>query len=176
MEEKKRKIHIVGINSFKFDDLSINIKLLIKKTDNIAIPESYFDDIKIWFIQPKNLKKKLYVSKSNEELISWLKQLSSDVVLISRGDPLWFGIGRILLANFPKEELNFYPSNTCLQLAFSKLKRPWQDIKYISIHGRESNEFIKLLKSRPTNLAIIPDPHKRNIELISKNISIKTVP
>ena len=45
----------------------------------------------------------------------------TDVILISRGDPLWFGIGRILLENFSKDELSFYPSNTCIQLAFSKL-------------------------------------------------------
>ncbi len=171
MDAKKRNIHIVGINSFEFNDLSMNIKLLIKNTDNIAIPVSYFDDIDSWFNKSKDHKKNLYASKSNIELISWLKQTSNDVVLISRGDPLWFGIGRILLENFSKEELNFYPSTTCIQLAFSKLKKPWQDVKCISIHGRQSNVLIKVLKSRPTNLAIIPDPKAKNIELIRKNIS-----
>ena len=61
---------------------------------------------------------KLYFSsQSNNELIEWLRSRKTDVILISRGDPLWFGIGRILLENFTKNELRFYPSNTCIPVS-----------------------------------------------------------
>jgi len=91
--------------------------------------------------------------------------------LISRGDPLWFGIGRILLENFTKDELSFYPSNTCIQLAFSKLKIPWQDTVNLSIHGRDSTKLIETLKTKPSSLAIITDAKNKSLEIIKKNLS-----
>ena len=170
MKLKNRKIHVVGIYSFEFEELSPSVKSLLKNIKNVAIPQSYFHEINIWFNKVENCKKNLFASGSNNDLIKWLESNKSDVVLISRGDPLWFGIGRILLDYFPKEELFFYPSITCVQLAFRRLKKPWQNIKCISIHGRETDELIKAIKSRADNLAIIPDPRKNNLELIKKNL------
>ena len=91
-------------------------------------------------------KKSFFSSNSNNELVNWLRSQKTDVILISRGDPLWFGIGRLLLENFSKDELSFYPSNTCIQLAFSKLKIPWQDTVNVSIHGRDSTKLVEALK------------------------------
>jgi len=170
MKAKNRKIHVVGINSYEFEELSSNVKSLLRNTENIAIPQSYFDQINIWFNKSEHCKKKLFSSGSNNDLIKWLEKNKSDVILISRGDPLWFGIGRVLLDHFPKEELLFYPSLSCVQLAFRRLKKPWQSLKCISIHGRETDEMIKAMKSREHNLAIIPDHKKNNLELIRRNL------
>ncbi len=170
MKVKNRKIHVVGINSFEFEELSSSVKSLLRNINNVAIPKSYFEEINIWFNNLENCKKNLFSSSSNSDLIKWLEKNKSDAVLISRGDPLWFGIGRILLDNFPKEELFFYPSVTCVQLAFRKLKKPWQSVKCISIHGRETDELIKAMKSRANDLAIIPDPKRNDLELIRRNL------
>jgi len=116
-------------------------------------------------------KKSFFSSKSNKDLVEWLRSQKTDVILISRGDPLWFGIGRILLENFSKDELNFYPSNTCIQLAFSKLKIPWQDTVNVSIHGRDSTKLVEALKSRPSSLSIITDSNNKSLEIIKENLS-----
>ena len=153
----KRKIHVIGINSYKFADLSFKLQNLFLETENIAVPNSYFEEIKSWRENGSLKKKSFFLSQSNKELINWLRSKKTDVILISRGDPLWFGIGRILLENFLKDELRFYPSTTCIQLAFSKLKIPWQDTVNVSIHGRDSTKLIEALKARPSSLAIITD-------------------
>ena len=169
MKLNNRKIHIIGINSFEIDDLPTIPKKLFQRINNIAVPKTYIEYIKNWF--DKNSSQKcFYPSNSNSELIKWLKSQKDDVILISRGDPLWFGIGRILLENFSKEELYFYPSNTSIQLAFCKLKIPWQDIKCISIHGRDTSELVKALKYKESNLAVITDSKNNNLELIRKNL------
>ena len=121
MTEVYRKIHVIGINSYKFEDLPFKLQTLFQETISIAVPNSYFKEIKSWCENGLLKKKSFFSSKSNNELLSWLRSQKTDVILISRGDPLWFGIGRILLENFSKDELSFYPSNTCIQLAFSKL-------------------------------------------------------
>ncbi len=171
MTEKKRKIHVVGINSYKFEDLSFKLQNLFQETVSIAVPNSYFEEIKSWSENGLEKKKLFFSSNSNKELVNWLRSQKTDVILISRGDPLWFGIGRILLENFSKDELSFYPSNTCIQLAFSKLKIPWQDTVNVSIHGRDSTNLIEALKARPSNLAVITDSNNKSLEIIKKNLS-----
>jgi len=76
-----------------------------------------------------------------------------------------------LLENFSKDELNFYPSNTCIQLAISKLKIPWQDTVNVSIHGRDSTNLVEALKARPSILSIITDSNNKSLEIIKKNLS-----
>ncbi len=171
MTKVNRKIHVIGINSYKFEDLSFKLQNLFLETENIAVPNSYFEEIKSWSKNGLEKKKSFFSSKSNNELLNWLRSQKTDVILISRGDPLWFGIGRILLENFSKDELSFYPSNTCIQLAFSKLKIPWQDTVNVSIHGRDSTKLIEALKTRPSNLAVITDSNNKSLEIIKKNLS-----
>ncbi len=170
MTEVNRKIHIIGINSYKFEDLSLKLQNLFFKTKNIAVPNSYFEEIKSWSENDLLNKKSFFSSKSNKELINWLKSQKSDVILISRGDPLWFGIGRILLENFSKDELSFYPSNTCIQIAFSKLKVPWQDTVNVSIHGRDTTRLVEAFKQKPSSLAIITDSNNKSLEVIKKHL------
>jgi len=171
MTEVNRKIHVIGINSYKFEDLSYKLQNLFLETENIAVPNSYFEEIKSWSENGLEKKKSFFSSHSNNELITWLRSQKTDVILISRGDPLWFGIGRILLENFSKDELSFYPSNTCIQLAFSKLKIPWQDSITVSIHGRDSKNLVGALKTKPSSLAIITDSNNKSLEIIQKNLS-----
>jgi precorrin-6Y C5,15-methyltransferase (decarboxylating) len=171
MTEKKRKIHVLGINSYKFEDLSFKLQNLFFETENIAVPNSYLEEIKSWCESSLSKKKSFFSSKSNKELFNWLRSQKTDVILISRGDPLWFGIGRLLLENFSKDELSFYPSNSCIQLAFSKLKIPWQDAVNVSIHGRDSTKLVEALKARPSSLAIITDSNNKSLEIIRKNLS-----
>ena len=171
MAENNRKIYVVGINSYIFEDLPSKLQDLFIRTENIAVPNSYFKEIKSWSEKDLEKKKSFFSSNSNIKLVNWLRSQKTDVILISRGDPLWFGIGRILLENFSKDELNFYPSNTCIQLAFSKLKIPWQDTVNVSIHGRDPTKLVEALKARPSSLAIITDSNNKSLEIIKENLS-----
>ena len=56
MTEVNRKIYVVGINSFIFGDLPTKLQNLFIKTENIAVPNSYFEEIKSW--SKYDLKKK----------------------------------------------------------------------------------------------------------------------
>ena len=170
MKKIKRKIHVIGLNSFNFEDLSQEVQELLHKVKNIAAPYTFINKIREWVSMKSIKEKNFYESKSNLDLINWLKSNDNDVILISRGDPLWFGIGRILLNSFSKEELFFYPGTTSLQLAFSRLKKSWQDVKAVSIHGRETTELIKLLKLKEKKIAILTDPKNNNLDLIRQNL------
>ena len=170
MRKKHRKIHVVGLNSFEFENLSFKIQNLFHKIENIAVPKSYSNELKSWISKESIENKNLFESKSDSNLIEWLRSIDDEVILISRGDPLWYGIGRILLKNFSHKEIFFYPSNTCIQQAFSKLKKSWQGTKVVSLHGRDSIDLVKCLKLKEKSIAILTDPQKQSLELIRNNL------
>ena len=70
MTEVNRKIHVIGINSFKFEDLSFKSQNLFLETQNIAVPNSYFEEIKSWSKNGLLKKKSFFSSKSNNELVN----------------------------------------------------------------------------------------------------------
>jgi precorrin-6Y C5,15-methyltransferase (decarboxylating) len=99
-----------------------------------------------------------------KKLLEDLKDCSGpgDVVVIASGDPLFFGIGRVLVRELPFERLCFIPSVTSVQLACSELKIPWNDLISLSFHGRNSGiieELYPHMKSQDrTKIALLTDP------------------
>jgi precorrin-6Y C5,15-methyltransferase (decarboxylating) len=89
-------------------------------------------------------------------------------VLLASGDPLWFGIGRLLLQHFRTDQLRFHPAPTSLQLAFARLGRPWQDASWISLHGRDPAPLAAALQKRPPALAVLTDPGRGGAEEVRR--------
>ena len=83
---------------------------------------------------------------------------NSCIVVLASGDPLFFGLGRLLVTHFPAEKLRFYPHLSSVQLAFSRIKIPWQDAKIISVHGRSMDELIQVLQQGVEKIAVLTDP------------------
>jgi len=65
MTEVNRKIHVVGINSYIFGDLPSKLQDLFIKTENIAVPNSYFEKINLWSDNVLEKKKSFFSSDSN---------------------------------------------------------------------------------------------------------------
>ncbi|MGJ3244781.1 MAG: precorrin-6y C5,15-methyltransferase (decarboxylating) subunit CbiE [Elainellaceae cyanobacterium] len=79
------------------------------------------------------------------------------VVILASGDPLFFGIGRLLVAEFPPEYLTFHPHVSSVQLAFSRIKVPWQDAQIVSAHGRSLEPLIPPLQRGVDKIAVLTD-------------------
>jgi precorrin-6Y C5,15-methyltransferase (decarboxylating) len=80
------------------------------------------------------------------------------IVVLASGDPLFYGIGRLLLEEFDRNSLTFHPHISAIQLAFSRIKLPWQDACIISAHGRSIDSLIQALKQGHEKIAILTDP------------------
>jgi precorrin-6Y C5,15-methyltransferase (decarboxylating) len=79
------------------------------------------------------------------------------IVVLVTGDPLFFGLGRLLLAELPKEQLTFHPHLSAIQLAFNRIKVPWQDALVISVHGRCWEQLTQTLQQGAEKIAILTD-------------------
>jgi precorrin-6Y C5,15-methyltransferase (decarboxylating) len=60
-----------------------------------------------------------------------------NVAVFASGDPLFYGIGRKLLTEFPPKQLEFHPGLSAIQRGCALLKIPWDDAAVISLHGRK---------------------------------------
>ena len=79
-------------------------------------------------------------------------------IVLTSGDPLFFGLGRLLLEQLPAEQLTFHPHLSSIQLAFNRLKLPWQDAAVLSIHGRDMQPLVKKLLGCHPKIAVLTDP------------------
>lgn len=103
--------------------------------------------------------KKITLNNLQQDLdeITQLIDTQEKIVILTSGDPLFFGLGRLLLEKFPQDKLNFHPHISSIQLAFNQIKVPWQDAKIISVHGRNSEELNKALKQGVEKIALLTD-------------------
>lgn len=87
----------------------------------------------------------------NQGFSAWISQVideseEGDVVVLASGDPLFFGIGASLLKKREPQALHFIPSLSSAQLAFSRLKMPWNDARFLSCHGRQLSGLVSQMQ------------------------------
>lgn len=91
------------------------------------------------------------------EIKRHLTHPNNSIVVLVSGDPLYYGLGRLLVSELPWEQLQFYPHVSSVQLAFNRLKVHWQDAKVISVHGRPTEELRKTLQQGAEKIAVLTD-------------------
>ena len=95
-------------------------------------------------------------------LPEWIERLKArnralQTVVLASGDPLFFGIGRLLLESFSAAELAFVPHVSSVALAFARLKETWNDACVVSLHGRPLRNLLPALERRERKIAIFTD-------------------
>lgn len=78
-------------------------------------------------------------------------------VVLASGDPLWFGVGRLLLQRFNPGELRFHPQLSALQLAAARMAWPLADCSCISLHGRSLASLVRHLAPHRRLLVLTAD-------------------
>ena len=166
----KISISIIGTDASGLDNLNPTVKTIVLSSKAIATPKRLEGSLKQLFYDNKITIDSIDICNTDQpnQLIAWLKACKVNAVVIASGDPLWYGIGKILLENIPKDQLNFYPNTTSIQLAFAHLKRPWQKASWVSLHGRDPELLIQKLKERPNELAILIDPKRGGAREVRK--------
>ena len=101
------------------------------------------------------------------EIRRYLASGKDGIVVLVSGDPLFFGLGRLLVAELPPEKLTFHPHLSSVQLAFNRIKVPWQDARVISAHGRSLDELIQALQQGVEKIAVLTDS-KNNPNAIAR--------
>jgi len=155
-------IQVVGCDGSGFIGLTHAWQEALIQADLVVAPARLLDDLKrqVTALSPGDGPTFL-ASDGLTPLLGRLRQAleaRESVIVLASGDPLWFGIGRLLLQHLPPGSLRFHPAPTSLQLAFARLGRPWQDARWVSLHGRDSEPLAQALQQRPAALGVLCDP------------------
>ena len=162
MPDESKQIHVIGIDTSSVESFFEAKKKPIFEAEIITGPQRILDSFKTW-LKDKNIKNHKFEFITTDKLNDFIDLLKKDkkkTIVFSGGDPLWFGIGRLLIQNFPLSKLYFEPAATSFQLAFSRLGKPWQNTKWISLHGRDPLQFEKAIKKLPSSLVVLTDSNR----------------
>jgi precorrin-6B C5,15-methyltransferase / cobalt-precorrin-6B C5,C15-methyltransferase len=79
-----------------------------------------------------------------------------NVVVLATGDPLFFGIGKLLIDRFAQSTLVICPAVSSMQYAFSRFLLPWDDAVFVSMHGR-TEEHLQRYVAAHHKIGIVTD-------------------
>lgn len=148
-------VHVVGIGLDGVAGLPESTRQLVAQAKLLVGSDrhlSYFPDHPADRLVLGNLQQAIATIRQHLEAA-----IAIPIVVLTSGDPLFFGFGRLLLAEFPAEQLTFHPHLSSVQLAFSRIKVPWQDAQVVSVHGRSLEELTPFLQQGAEKIAILTD-------------------
>jgi len=70
----------------------------------------------------------------------------SHVCVLASGDPMFFGIGSLVIKKVGAEHVEIIPQPSSAQWAFARAGMKWDDATFISLHGRPRRGFLTRLK------------------------------
>ena len=150
------ELHVVGIGLDGAAGLTDTVRQIVERATLLVGSDrllSYFPNhpasrlVLGDFIQTiREIRAQLAVADTN-----------SCIVVLATGDPLFFGLGRLLLEELPPEQLTFHPHTSSVQIAFNRIKIPWQDARAISIHGRSMEPLTVALQQGVEKIAVLTD-------------------
>ena len=125
----QQKIYLVGAGIAGWEGFGNKALEVIAKSDVLIGHQRHLD------IFPDFAGEKRVLGEL-AEMLDFLKGTDKRVAVLGSGDPNFFGIARFLLRNLPKERIEIFANVTSVQYAFARIKEPWDDAIFVSVHGR----------------------------------------
>ncbi|CAN2040491.1 precorrin-6Y C5,15-methyltransferase (decarboxylating) [Candidatus Magnetomoraceae bacterium gMMP-15] len=144
-------------------DLTENYLKLIKAADILIGGKRHLEFFSDFPAEQKEITKDL------KGLISYIKtkMRKKRIVVLASGDPMFFGIGQMLIKSIGKDNVSIHPNISSVAAAFSRIKESWQDVFIISMHGRNrQTELLRAIKHND-KIAVFTDP-KNNPSQLAK--------
>lgn len=172
------KIYIIGIG---YKPLDKRAKDIICKSEVILANDRLFEVFRE-HEDFENVKERIKIINNVHETMEFIKTQTQssklkahDITLLASGDPLFFGIGRMIVNEFGKDMVEILPDLSSVQVAFSKIKEPWGGVFFMSLHGGpdpskrrkldyEITDIPKLLEKH-NKVAILTDEQNNPIEI-----------
>jgi len=136
------------------EDLTVRHQRIIESADVLVGGQRLLDYFK------NTSARKQVIDRKISEAVDFIKErmTTQSVVVLASGDPLFFGIGSILIKALGPENVVIYPNITSIAAAFARIKEPWSQVRVVSLHGRQhDNALLKALRDANA-VAVFTDP------------------
>jgi len=146
-------VHVIGMGLGPMDLTASHLALIERATVLVGGKRhlSYFGDAMA-------VKKKISTPVSG--VLDFIEENMADglVVVLASGDPLFFGIGKTLIERLGADKVFIHPNVTSMAAAFARLKLPWQDAAWVSLHGRDNMSALAKAMDDKDLLCVLTDP------------------
>jgi precorrin-6Y C5,15-methyltransferase (decarboxylating) len=128
-----KKIHVIGIG---FRPLCGSARDALRESDVILGNEGLLEAFKL-YEDYETVREKITLKENARKTIDYIRDNREKQVIsvLAAGDPMFFGIGRMVVNEFGKDPVELYPDLSSLQVAFSRIKEAWGGALLISLHG-----------------------------------------
>src|SRR4051794_27814059 len=99
----------------------------------------------------------VWPSPMSEAIAPILARRGQRVVVLASGDPFFYGVGSLIAAHVPIDELIALPAPSAFSLAASRLGWSLQDCVLLSLHGRSFARILPHLQPRARILVLAWD-------------------
>lgn len=121
------------------------------------------------------VKDKVIVNSKLEEVFNFINDSIKNpqsgiknIVFLASGDPLFFGIGKRMIAEFGKEAVEIMPDLSSIQLAFARIKEAWDNVLLVSVHGGPDPDKRRALKYNIEDIPLLLERHHKIAILTDK--------
>lgn len=150
-------IHVVGVGLDGVAGLSEQSRKLIQSATLLIGSQRLLDSVRPLAMSVETWQLGDMVQVFQDLRLRVGDRPKTRTVILATGDPLFFGLGRLLLDTFPVRQLVFHPQLSAIQLAFSRLKVSWQDATLVSVHGRGEQRLSEALRRGDQKIAVLTD-------------------
>jgi len=158
-----KTVTIIGMGMGPKDLTAEHIKI-IEKADILIGGQRLLDYFDGCAAQKKAIDKNL------EDIIDFIKNnmTSQSIVVFASGDPLFFGIGARLIKTLGAQNVNIYPNISAVAAAFARIKEPWNNVRVVSLHGRNNEGLLFKTLENENLVAVFTDPKNNPARLAQR--------
>lgn len=132
------KVYVVGIDGSGV--LAERAKDALAQSRTILASER-LRDVFVGYREYPEMSEKVQVINAVDDTIGFIKGARSSVSVIASGDPMFFGMGARIVEALPEADVEIYPALSSIQLAFSRMRLPWHDTFFMSLHGNVKRDW-----------------------------------
>ncbi len=122
---------IIGVGDDGLEGLAQRPRALIEAAEIVVGPERILNRAALAAQETYN-----WTSPIDDMLANIKSWQGRNVIVLSTGDPMHYGIGATVARSFPPDEITVIPAPSAFSLAAARLKWALQEVQTLSLHGR----------------------------------------
>ena len=110
---------------------------------------------------PEHTGERIALASGVAAVLDRVAELAEDrnVCILASGDPLLFGIGRLVIDRLGAAHVDVIPQPSSIQLAFARAGIAWDDAAIVSLHGRPIEGCVAKI-ARSAKVAVLTDDER----------------
>ncbi len=149
--------YLIGISNHPTIKWNDDVLTLIKESTIFSGGKRHYELVQSYL--PEN-HKWIEISGKMDVLMQQYKTIDVSIVVFASGDPFFYGFGNTLQRLLPKAELKAFPYFNSIQLLCHKTQTNYNNLKSISVHGRDWSALDEALINRTKLIGVLTDTKK----------------